>query len=129
MIYSTRSKLIVGILFVSLLPGSISLFVGGRLLYDSFLNEARTRISLDLNAMRGIYLNRLKGIELALSIAALDREFIKAVEEGNSSDLGGVLNRLSHYAALDFAGPSEARPRKLPFSDAVPQGLDAVRRR
>jgi len=54
--YSTRSKLILSFLGISFLVCGVALLVGGQLLYKAVLNEANTRISLDLNAAREIYL-------------------------------------------------------------------------
>jgi two-component system NtrC family sensor kinase len=102
--YSTRSKLIIGILVVSLLVGSVSLLVGGQLLYKAFVNEATRRIRLDLNAAREIYLNRLRSIRLALDIATLGTAFPSAVQRQNISELRSHLRRVAESIELDFAG-------------------------
>jgi hypothetical protein len=63
MFYSTRLKIVVSFLAVALIGGTVSLLVGTRLLYTAVLNEARMRVSLDLNAAREIYNNRLREIK------------------------------------------------------------------
>lgn len=104
MFYSTRSKLIVGFLGVSLLVGAVSLFIGGQLLYKSVLDEARTRVRLDLNAAREIYLTRIKSMKIALNITTLGFGFLSSVREWDKPDLVFRLGRMANYADLDFAG-------------------------
>ena len=79
--YTTRAKLIISFIGVSLLVGIVSLFVGSQLLYKTVLNEATTRISLDLNAAREIYLSKIRSTKTALNIATLDDEFRSSLEK------------------------------------------------
>jgi two-component system NtrC family sensor kinase len=104
LLYSTRSKLIISFLGVSFLVGAVSLLVGGQLLYRAFLNEARNRVRLDLNAAREIYINRIKGIEMALNLTTLGFGFRSAFGRQDIPELVNRLRRLSQYAELDFAG-------------------------
>ena len=67
MFYSTRFKLIASFLGVSFLVGIVSLLIGGQLLYKSVLSEATTRVKLDLNAAREIYLSRINNIKVSLN--------------------------------------------------------------
>ena len=80
MFYSTRSKLILSFLGISFLVCGVALLVGGQLLYKAVLNEANTRISLDLNAAREIYFSRIKGIKVALNITTVGPVFRTALE-------------------------------------------------
>lgn len=104
MFYSTRSKLILGILGVCLLVGAVSILVGGQLLYKAFLNEATNRIRLDLNAAREIYLGRVKGIKVALDMTALGTGFRSAVRTRDTARLVNRLRRVAQSIGLDFAG-------------------------
>jgi len=104
LLYSTRSKLIISFLGVSFLVGAVSLLVGGQLLYRAFLNEARNRVRLDLNAAREIYMNRIKGIEVALNITTLGFGFRSALGKQDIPELANRLRRLSQHVELDFAG-------------------------
>lgn len=104
MFYSTRSKLILSFLGVSILVGVVSLFVGSQLLYQTVLNEATTRISLDLNAAREIYLFRIKTIQTALNIATLDNDFRSSLYQRTTENLIRKLKNIAQQAALDFAG-------------------------
>jgi two-component system NtrC family sensor kinase len=104
MFSSIRSKLIVSILGVSFLVGAVSLMVGGQLLYKTFLNEATNRITLDLNAAREIYLNRIRGVEVALNTTTLGSGFRFALNKQDAPELINRLRRLTQQAELDFAG-------------------------
>jgi two-component system NtrC family sensor kinase len=102
--YSTRSKLILGILGVTLLVGTVSLLVGGQLLYEAFLNEATQCVRQDLNAAREIYSNRLQGIKAALEISSLGNEFRSAVRRQDTLGLVTHLRSVSQSINLDFSG-------------------------
>ncbi len=102
--YSTRSKLIIGILSVALLVGAVSLIVGGRLLYNAFFNEATNRIRQDLNAARETYLTQLRIIETGLGLTVLGTGFQFSVEKEDSAELIKRLRRLARSLGLDFAG-------------------------
>jgi two-component system NtrC family sensor kinase len=104
MFSSIRSRLIVSILGVSFLVGAVSLMVGGQLLYKAFLNETTNRITLDLNAAREIYLNRVRGVEVALNTTTLGSGFRFALNKQDAPELINRLRRLAQQAELDFAG-------------------------
>ncbi len=104
MFYSTRSRLIIGFIGVSILVGVISLFVGSRLIYRAVLNEATMRISRDLNAAREIYLSRIKTMDMALNVAALDPEFRSLFYELDFDRLLNKIKKIARQSELDFAG-------------------------
>lgn len=104
MFYSTRSRLIIGFLGVSILVGIISLVIGSGLLYRAVLNEATMRISLDLNAAREIYISRTKTMNVALNIATLDPEFRSLLSEGDTKRLLNKVRNVAQQSELDFAG-------------------------
>ncbi|MBE9543990.1 MAG: hypothetical protein IMF02_05815 [Proteobacteria bacterium] len=64
MFYSTRLKLIGSFLGVSLLVGTVSLFIGVRLLNEHVLGEAANRVRLDLNAAGEMYRTRVKYVQI-----------------------------------------------------------------
>jgi len=102
--YSTRSKLILSFLGISFLVCGVALLVGGQLLYKAVLNEANTRISLDLNAAREIYLSRIKGIKVALNITSVGPVFRTALEKHDVQTLVNRLNVVAQQTELDFMG-------------------------
>jgi two-component system NtrC family sensor kinase len=104
MFYSTRSKLIASFLGVSFLVGAVSLLVGGQLLYQSVLNEAKNRVRMDLNAAHEVYQSRVKLVKVSLNITTLGYGFIAALKEKATADLVERINRMARYAELDFAG-------------------------
>jgi len=104
LLYSTRSKLILSFLGVSILISGVALIVGGQLLYNAVLNEATTRVRLDLNAAREIYLTRTKGVRVALNITTLGPVFRSALEKQDAQKLVGLLRNVAQQIELDFAG-------------------------
>ena len=134
MFYSIRSKLIASFLGVSLLAGGVSLLVGGQLLYKSVLDEARTRVRLDLNAAREIYLTRIKSMKIALNITTLGFGFLASVRGWDTTDLVFRLGRMAQHADLDFAGltnPSGETVCRIgpdPIPNKSPQPLNRIAR-
>lgn len=104
MLYSTRFKLIASIAGVAFLVGAVSLFVGGRILYQSVLNEANNRVRLDLNSAYEIYDTHLKKLQSSLEITSLDSSFRSALMKGEVSSLVKHLEGLAKFAKLDFLG-------------------------
>lgn len=104
MFYSTRSKLIACFIGVVLLVGVFSLYVGNQLLYKSVLSEATTRVRLDLNAAREIYLERINLIRVSLHVTTLGVGFLVDLEKQVIPELVERLTRMAAYAELDFAG-------------------------
>ncbi len=104
MFRSTRSRLVGSFLGVSLLVGAVSLLVGGQLLYKAVLNEAKTRVRLDLNAAREIYSARSRNISLAVNVTALGPGFQSAVREYDCAQITQRLIRVADWAGFDFAG-------------------------
>ena len=102
--YSTRSKLILSFLGVSIVVCCVALIVGGQLLYKAVLNEATTRIRLDLNAAREIYLSRVKVIKVALNVTALGPVFRASLEKHDAQKLVGLLRNVAQETELDFVG-------------------------
>ena len=104
MFYSTRSKLILSLIGVSVLVCGVALLVGGQLLYKAVLNEAYSRVRLDLNAAREIYLNRIKGVKVALNITSIGPVFLSALEKHDVQKLVGRLSVVAQQTELDFMG-------------------------
>jgi len=87
-----------------MLVGIISLVIGSGLLYRAVLNEAKMRISLDLNSAREIYISRTKTMNVALNIATLDPEFRSLLSEGDTKRLLNKVRNVVQQSELDFAG-------------------------
>jgi len=106
MFYSTRLKIVVSFLAVSLIGGTVSLLVGTRLLYTSVLNEAGMRVGLDLNAAREIYNNRLREIKTTLAVLSQDPSAGWEFRAGEVRRLQSRLEIAGKAAGLDFTGIS-----------------------
>lgn len=122
MLYSTRSKLIISFLGVSLLVGLVSVYIGSQLLYKSVLGEASNRISRDLNSARRIYLSRIESIGTALTVASMDGELRKALSRGDGAELGDKLVSLAQQSGLDFAGIASSDGRTILRLGSQPLG-------
>ncbi|UCF99352.1 MAG: cache domain-containing protein [Spirochaetaceae bacterium] len=108
MIYTTRFRLISAFLGVCILVGGLSLLVGGQLLNKSVLNEATTRIRLDLNAAREIYNNVETRLRLALQIAGQEQGCLEAFSLRDVDYIHDRLGVLAREIELDFAGLVDA---------------------
>ncbi|MBN2061217.1 MAG: cache domain-containing protein [Deltaproteobacteria bacterium] len=132
MFHSTRSKLIVSFLGVTLLVGTVSLFIGWRLLDKHVIGEATARVQLNLNATREIYLNRIKSIKLALKIAALGFRFTGSFNHLSAEDPALHLERAAKSAELDFAGLTDSKGETVcrigsdPIPRKKPQPLNPI---
>lgn len=104
MFYSTRAKLVASFLSVSFLLGVLFLFIGGKLLNNAILREAKNRVRLDLNAARELYLNRVKAIQCPLNIISLDPTFRIALKAEKFSEFIPRLETIARHAELDFVG-------------------------
>ena len=104
MFYSIKSRLVASFIGVSFFVGAVSLVVGGELLNESVLGEAKNRVSLDLNAAEEIYRNGIKLVEVSLNITTLGYGFVLALKDRDRPDLILRLRKMSEYASLDFAG-------------------------
>lgn len=104
MLYSMRSKLIAGLLGVSLVVGAVSILIGTRILDQHVFGEARNRVRQDLNAVYEMYATRVRYIKTSLDITTLGFAFVSSLRDKNTSDLVRRLERLAKLAGLDFAG-------------------------
>jgi two-component system, NtrC family, sensor kinase len=109
MLHSIRAKLIASFIGVSLVVGAFSLVVGTHLLDRAVHSEASMRVSLDLNSASELCRVQRSTIEVALNITTLGYGFIDALKERDTAGLKSRLERMSHYAALDFAGIVDAK--------------------
>ena len=79
MFQRTQFKLISSFVGVSILIGGLSLIVGWQIIDQVVFNEAKNRISQDLNAAWEIYRIPESSISLALKVATMDEDFKKAL--------------------------------------------------
>ncbi len=68
MLARTRVRLISSFVSVAILVGMLSLMVGWRMIDGNLFNEARARISYDLNVAWDIYRSRQDSVALAARI-------------------------------------------------------------
>jgi two-component system NtrC family sensor kinase len=104
MMHSTRFKLIICFLAVSFLVGGVSLFIGGHLLYNAVIREAKSHVRLALNAARDVYQTNTKYVKVSLHITTLGAGFRASLVQYDILDLKDRLQRMARHAELDFAG-------------------------
>lgn len=120
---STRLKLIATFLLFSFLTGGVPLLVGGGVLYNTFLREAKIRVSQDLNAARQIYEDQGQKMALALRVAAEGFNFQSLMENSGLKDLGRALRIIADGGPFDLVGVSDAAGRLWAVSSGAPQSL------
>jgi two-component system, NtrC family, sensor kinase len=104
MIHSIRFKLIICFLAVSFLVGGVSLFIGGNLLYNAVIREAKNHVRLALHAARDVYQTNTRYVKVALHITTLGSGFRASLVQRDIEDLSERLHRMAIHADLDFAG-------------------------
>lgn len=104
MLYSYRSKLTASLIIVSFLAGTVSMLVGIHVFYKAVINEAATRVRMNLDTSDEMFKSRTKLINVALSVASQGDEFINAVKEQDKSQLVHQIFKMAGHADLDFAG-------------------------
>lgn len=104
MVHRTQFKLISSFVGVSTLIGVLSLIAGWQLINNSVFNEAKNRISQDLNAAWEIYHHRQDSLLLSLKVTALDEYLKTTLKEGCTEVLMERLADVSGQVKLDFAG-------------------------
>ena len=103
-LYTTRSKVIGSFLGVALLVGIVSIYIGRQLLYKTVLDEAESRISLDLNAEQRIYQGYVDAVAAALAVSSLDPEFQDSIVRRQTGSLTSKLRLIAQRTGLDFMG-------------------------
>ena len=101
---STRLKLTLSFLGVTLFGGLLSLGVGTRLISRAVLNEAYTRVRQDLNAAREIYRSRGERIAAGLAVTSFDAAVQAAMEGADQAFLAERARAVAAVLELDFAG-------------------------
>lgn len=108
---STRVKLIATFLLFSFLTGGVPLLVGGGVLYNTFLREAKIRVTQDLNAARQMYEDHAGKMELALRVAAEGTNFQGIFQDSGAEGLGRALRSIAESGPFDLVGLADAGGR------------------
>lgn len=105
---STRIKLIATFLLFSFLTGGVPLLVGGGVLYNTFLREAKIRVTQDLNAARQMYDDHAEKMALALRVAAEGTNFEGIFQDSGTEGLGRALRSIAESGPFDLVGLADA---------------------
>ena len=124
-IHSIRVKLIISLIAVSLFIGLISLTVGGKLLYQSVIDEANNRVRQDLNVARLIYEERINAVRLALEVIASNHEYSGKGSAAGLLAVAESVDQLSDRLKLDFSGITDARGQVISGSATTAREISA----
>jgi len=99
-----RTKLFIWFAVLVLLFGSLSAYVGIRIINDRVIEEAQTRVRLDLSSAWALYNGRLREIEIVLKLAATKEVVVAMAESGkwNDPDVQSRLEKIRVSFGLDF---------------------------
>jgi two-component system NtrC family sensor kinase len=99
-----RTKLFKGFVIVVILFAILSAFVGIRIINERIIDEAQTRVSLDLSSAWAIYNSKLREVEVIMRLAASKEAVVAMCEtrNWNDSDVQSRLDRIRHGFGLDF---------------------------
>jgi len=120
---STRIKLIATFLLFSFLTGGVPLLVGGGVLYNTFLREAKIRVTQDLNAARQMYDDHAEKMALALRVAAEGTNFHGIFQDSGTEGLGRALRSIAESGPFDLVGLADAGGRVWALSSGLAQNL------
>lgn len=120
---STRLKLIATFLLFSFLTGGVPLLVGGGVLYNTFLREAKIRVTQDLNAARQMYEDHVQKMALALRVAAEGTDFQEIFQNSGMDGLGRALRTMADSGPFDLVGLADATGRVWAVSSGGAQSL------
>ena len=105
-----RTKLFIWFALLVILFGVLSAYVGIKIINDRVIEEAQTRVSLNLSSAWALYNCRLQEVEIVLKLAA-NKEVVLEMAEGGKWTDPEVCNRLEKIRAgfgldfLDVVGP------------------------
>ena len=99
---SLRTRLIIGLLLVVLLPGLIATIVGIRIMNERVVQQAQNKVRLDLNTAREIYHARIQEIRTIVEYSAIRPSITGSLAANDTTRLGEVLDDLYRQSGLDF---------------------------
>lgn len=120
---STRIKLIATFLLFSFLTGGVPLLVGGGVLYNTFLREAKIRVTQDLNAARQMYEDHVQKMALALRVAAHGTNFHGIFQDSGAEGLARALRTIAESGPFDLVGLADPTGRVWALSSGPAQSL------
>ncbi len=99
---SIRAKLILSFLMIIVAIVIITLGVGFHIIGKGIVREAQTKVEMDLNAAREVYLQKLKEIQEAVRFTSLRRFAVReAIKQNNREILLAALKLSRETSGLD----------------------------
>ena len=99
-----KSKLFKAFALVVLIFAGLSAFIGTRLINKRIVDEAQTRVRLDLSSAWAIYKAKLREIEVILRLASVKEAVVAMCDEEDwkNEDVANRLERIRASFGLDF---------------------------
>ncbi|NWF57073.1 MAG: cache domain-containing protein [Syntrophaceae bacterium] len=128
---SLRTKLIASFLFVVVAGGLLSSLIGTRLVADTIVSQARTKVRYDLNTAGLIYGQALSRIQDVVQLTAAGRTPPDMIEARQWKVLEDFLIKRRKDFGLDILTLTDARGKVLvrthhPFQTGDDQGADPL---
>ncbi len=131
---SLRTKLIASFLFVVIAGGLLSSLIGTRLVADTIVSQARSKVRYDLNTAGLIYGQSLNRIQDMVQLTAAGRTLPQLMESGRWKSLEEFLIKRRKDFGLDILALTDARGKVLlrtnpPYQTGDDQGSDPLLQR
>lgn len=107
--FSLRKKIILSFLLVILFGGVISLFLGYRLVKNTLISQAQTKVKHDLSAAWMVFNEKLNSIKEIVSLTAVREEIQHSLESGNPQEALKYLSKVRQEYGLDILNLTDSR--------------------
>ncbi|MBT3274533.1 MAG: hypothetical protein HN368_15360, partial [Spirochaetales bacterium] len=97
-----QARIILGFAAICLLIGLLSLSVGISIINRTVFNEARSRVSQDLNSAWEIFLSPLNKAVPVFELATGSSRLTSSVNAGDTTDIVIELDRIKNALGLSF---------------------------
>ena len=108
-----RHRIALNMLSIVIVAGTVSVLIGGYLLWSHLTREAQNRVWQNLNAARMFYNQRVQEIESSLRYTVLGQRFSQAVAAQDIDYVAPRLNAIRKSASLDMLSVTDADGRVI----------------
>lgn len=106
-----QARLIKNFSLAIMIPALIIAVVGGRMLQQGVFVQAQSRVNSDLESAKAIYQHNLDRLKDALRIHATRMVIYGALSRGDTTGLGGEMERIRRAEGLDILTVTDASGR------------------
>ncbi len=99
---SLRTKIILTFLVIILIGGMLALYFGSRLIKNTLISQAQTKVNHDLASARMVYNEKLNDIKAIISLTAAGESLHDDIKSGNLQTICQDLTRARREYGLEF---------------------------